>query len=129
MVSASGTDQTELSVEGDYTVTGPLETFANAGGVHVARAILAEFAANMGRLVAERRAKMTAAESAVAAVMVGPTPQSPNAAASPSTTVHPRPAAAPPPPPQPAPAAELNAFAILWAAFKSWLQGLFGKRN
>jgi hypothetical protein len=27
-------------------VTGPLETFANAGGVHVARAILAEFAEN-----------------------------------------------------------------------------------
>ena len=31
---------------GQFHVTGPLETFANAGGVHVARAILAEFAEN-----------------------------------------------------------------------------------
>jgi hypothetical protein len=35
-----------LKVEGNFNVTGPLETFANAGGVHVARAILAEFAEN-----------------------------------------------------------------------------------
>ena len=45
-VEASGTDTTVLKVEGDFNVTGPLETFANAGGVHVARAILAEFAEN-----------------------------------------------------------------------------------
>ena len=45
-VEASGTDTTVLKVEGNFNVTGPLETFANAGGVHVARAILAEFAEN-----------------------------------------------------------------------------------
>ena len=37
-------DTTLLKVEGNFNVTGPLETFANAGGVHLARAILAEFA-------------------------------------------------------------------------------------
>ncbi|WP_158292146.1 SRPBCC family protein, partial [Paracraurococcus ruber] len=46
--------ETLLDVTGRFTVTGPLETFANAGGVHVARALLAEFSGNMARLVAER---------------------------------------------------------------------------
>ena len=53
-VEASGTDTTVLKVEGNFNVTGPLETFANAGGVHVARAILAEFAENVARLMAEQ---------------------------------------------------------------------------
>src|SRR5579872_1471018 len=52
VVEASGTDMTLLRVEGNFTVTGPLETFANAGGVHLARAILAEFAANVAKLMA-----------------------------------------------------------------------------
>jgi uncharacterized protein len=52
VVEASGTDTTLLKVEGNFTVTGPLETFANAGGVHLARAILAEFAANLAKLMA-----------------------------------------------------------------------------
>lgn len=48
--------ETVLSVDGSFSVSGPLETFANAGGVHVARALLMEFAANMAKLVAERNA-------------------------------------------------------------------------
>ncbi|MGH7110076.1 MAG: SRPBCC family protein, partial [Stellaceae bacterium] len=56
VVEASGGATTVLKVEGNFTVTGPLETFANAGGVHLARAILAEFAKNMAKLVAERSA-------------------------------------------------------------------------
>ncbi len=54
VVSASGNETTILKVEGNFNVTGPLETFANAGGVHLARALLAEFAGNMARLAAER---------------------------------------------------------------------------
>lgn len=61
IVEASGAATTVLTVAGNFTVTGPLETFANAGGVHLARAILAEFADNMARLVAERA--MPAAEA------------------------------------------------------------------
>jgi carbon monoxide dehydrogenase subunit G len=53
-VEANGGDTTLLKVEGQFNVTGPLETFANAGGVHVARAILAEFAENVARLMAEQ---------------------------------------------------------------------------
>ena len=52
IVEASGTDTTLLRVEGNFHVTGPLETFANAGGVHLARALLAEFAANVAKLMA-----------------------------------------------------------------------------
>src|SRR5882672_10158476 len=51
VVEATGTDTTLLQVEGTFNVTGPLETFANAGGVHLARAILAEFAENVAKLV------------------------------------------------------------------------------
>jgi carbon monoxide dehydrogenase subunit G len=52
VVEASGSDTTLLRVEGNFHVTGPLETFANAGGVHLARALLAEFAANVAKLAA-----------------------------------------------------------------------------
>jgi uncharacterized protein len=52
IVEASGTDTTVLKVEGNFHVTGPLETFANAGGVHLARALLTEFAANVAKLMA-----------------------------------------------------------------------------
>src|SRR5215472_2337248 len=53
-VEASGGDTTLLKVEGHFNVTGPLETFANAGGVHLARAVLAEFAENVATVVAEQ---------------------------------------------------------------------------
>ena len=52
-MSASGGDVTVLKIAGSFNVTGPLETFANAGGIHVARALLAEFSQNMAKLVAE----------------------------------------------------------------------------
>ena len=54
VVKLSGSDTTELSIDGSFSVSGPLETFANAGGVHVARALLAEFSANMAKKVAEQ---------------------------------------------------------------------------
>src|SRR6266436_8159085 len=54
VVTATGVETTILKVEGSFNVTGPLETFANAGGVHLARALLAEFADNMAREVARR---------------------------------------------------------------------------
>ena len=57
VVEASGTDTTRLQVEGTFNVTGPLETFANAGGVHLARALLAEFAENVAKLVAAPAAR------------------------------------------------------------------------
>lgn len=99
--AAEGEAATLLTVQGSFGVTGPLETFANAGGVHLARALLAEFSANMARLVAERHPP-------------APVPEA---------------AAAPPPPPPPAaapsPPRELGGLALLWRAFLSWLGALF----
>lgn len=127
-VTASGTTETELAIQGEYTVTGPLETFANAGGVHVARALLAEFAKNMGAIVAERRGATPAAPDAPAAQTTPAPTSAANGSAAASAPAAPQPSspASAPPPRQ---AAELNAFALLWAAFKSWLSSLFGKRS
>ncbi|MBY0333091.1 MAG: SRPBCC family protein [Acetobacteraceae bacterium] len=96
-------DATRLTVQGSFTVTGPLETFANAGGVHLARALLTEFAANVAALVAERRA-------------AAPTPE-PTAA---------NPQVAPPPPPPP-PARALSGAGLIWRALLSWLRSLLGR--
>ena len=52
VVKVSGGNTTELAIDGSFSVSGPLETFANAGGVHVARALLAEFSANIAKQVA-----------------------------------------------------------------------------
>lgn len=113
VLAAAEGEATRLTVNGSFTVTGPLETFANAGGVHVARALLAEFANNMAnRAMAALPAAAPAVEQAA--------PEAPAAAASAAPT---------PPPPPPAPAAELNAFGLLWRAFLSWISSLFGKGN
>jgi carbon monoxide dehydrogenase subunit G len=99
VVKVAGKETTELAIDGSFSVTGPLETFANAGGVHVARALLGEFSSNLARLVAERRPAEAAATAPVAET-----------------------------PPLP-PAAELNAGNLMWRAFLSWLRSLFGKRE
>ena len=123
-VTASGDQTTTLTVDGDYSVTGPLETFANAGGVHVARALLAEFSANMAKMVAERRG--TTVNDAAATAIAGSMPATPDAV----TTIIPPPAAsASPPLASPRAAAELSASKLLWAAFLSWLRSLLGKRT
>jgi carbon monoxide dehydrogenase subunit G len=111
VLAAAEGNSTRLTVNGGFTVTGPLETFANAGGVHVARALLAEFANNM-------------ANRAMAAMPAATPAASDNGANAPSMAAAP---AAPPAPPPPAPAAELNAFGLLWRAFLSWISSLFGK--
>lgn len=109
VTAAAAGDATELTVDGEYSVSGPLETFANAGGVHVARALLAEFAANMSKLTGEP----------VSSVVDKPyEPIGEPASAVGASTRKPVTAAK-----------ELNAFALLWAAFKSWAGSLFGKGN
>jgi len=54
-VCASGADTTEVTMQGGFEVMGPLETFASAGGVHVARALLSEFAKNIAKVIETRR--------------------------------------------------------------------------
>jgi uncharacterized protein len=123
-VEASGTDTTVLNVEGNFNVTGPLETFANAGGVHVARAILAEFAENVARLMAAHTIGATGKQApfAEAAATIPPpealATQAEPGAAEPATTGS-RPTAA-----------ELSGGKILWRILVSWLRQVFsGKRE
>ena len=54
-LEARGVETTEVTLEGGFEVAGPLEMFASAGGVHVARALLAEFAANIVNVIEQRR--------------------------------------------------------------------------
>jgi carbon monoxide dehydrogenase subunit G len=119
-VRVSGSDTTELAVDGSFSVSGPLETFANAGGIHVARALLAEFSANMAKRVAEQAPPAAPAAVPPAAV----TPASVAGGAVPP--VEAAPLAAPPrataPSPPPA-AAEISGFSLLWRAFLSWVRG------
>jgi hypothetical protein len=103
-----------LKVEGRFNVTGPLETFANAGGVHLARAILAEFAENVAKLVGGQ-ARSSAA---------GPVPLT---AGQDGERAMPRPEEEHPE----APAAPvLSGGKVLWRALISWLREVFfGKRD
>ena len=106
-VTALGDEATTLSVRGEFNVTGPLETFANSGGVHVARALLAEFSANLASRIGE-----------------------PGGGAATGTAVEDSAADAPPTettasPPSPA-ARELGGGRVIRRAFLSWLKGLFG---
>src|ERR1700736_349720 len=115
-VEATGGDTTLLKLTGNFNVTGPLETFANAGGVHLARAILAEFAENVAKLVAEQTRGATAAPR--------PDPLSAGGekerAAPRQDNGQPTTAAAP----------ELSGGKILWRAFVLWLrQVFFGKKE
>jgi len=56
-VTVSGNETAHISVRGNYNFTGPLEGFARSGGVHVVRAMIAEFAASAERLIRERRSQ------------------------------------------------------------------------
>ena len=112
-VTASGERQTDVRVHGEYSVSGPLEAFANAGGVHVARALLAEFAQN----ISERVNAGQGGGSTAAAQEPPPTNQDAPAEAQPTARHHPG--------SQPKAPAELNALALLWSALKSWLRSIF----
>jgi carbon monoxide dehydrogenase subunit G len=102
-VKVSGNETTELAVDGSFSVSGPLETFANAGGIHVARALLAEFSANMAKKLAEQSPPVPPVEAAPLAAPPPPT--------------------APLPPSAPPQATEISGFGLLWRAFLSWLRG------
>ena len=112
VVSASGTDTTVLKVEGSFNVTGPLETFANAGGIDVARALLAEFSRNMARLVTAEGAPAPDAE-AIPMVEPESVSRQVRAAALPSAQ----------------PATELRGPALLWRAFLGWLRQVFSGKG
>jgi uncharacterized protein len=103
-ISVSGLETSEVSVQGSYTFTGPLEGFARSGGVHVVRALMSEFAGNVDRLLGERRGT---SKNKTAALLSQPVPK---------TSVPP---STPP----------LSAAKLFWQAFMAWLAQLRGKAN
>jgi carbon monoxide dehydrogenase subunit G len=114
-VEATGGDTTLLKVTGNFNVTGPLETFANAGGEHLARALLAEFAENVAKLVAEQAREATS-----------PQPD-PSTAGGEEESAAPRREEGKP---ITATAPELSGGKILWRVLILWLrQVFFGKRE
>jgi carbon monoxide dehydrogenase subunit G len=54
-VQARGGETTDVSLEGTFDIAGPLEAFASAGGVHVARALMKDFAANIANVIERQR--------------------------------------------------------------------------
>ncbi|MER2537030.1 MAG: SRPBCC family protein [Rhizobiaceae bacterium] len=109
-LTPNGPNETVLTIDGGFSVSGPLETFANAGGVHVARVLLSEFASNISQVVAAA----PAASDAVATDAAGE-------AAAPVST--PRPA--------PVKAKEIGAGTLIWKVIANWFGQLFSskKRN
>ncbi len=131
VVSVSGTASTILQVEGSFTVTGPLETFANAGGVHVARAILAEFAENMARTIAHQRVaapeQVTSAELAANAFSGDPStpPTSGSSEAAGAGPGQPAAQSEPRAGSTLASGPALSGARLLWRVFRGWLRQLF----
>jgi carbon monoxide dehydrogenase subunit G len=123
VVKVSGSETTEMAVDGSFSVSGPLETFANAGGIHVARALLAEFSANIAKKIAEQRppVQQNVADDAVPPASIPPVGV--DALAAPPPMAPPSPPTRSTPTPAPTPAAEISGFRILWQAFLSWLRG------
>ncbi|HEY1301053.1 MAG TPA: SRPBCC family protein [Stellaceae bacterium] len=125
VVTASGGETTTIAVDGNFNVTGPLETFANAGGVHLARALLAEFAGNMARLAAERAPVPSEANGTQQA---GPSPQPSPRSAGRGRDPREREGEGQVPPAgvRGAPASsELRGGALLWRALLAWLKQIF----
>jgi carbon monoxide dehydrogenase subunit G len=125
VVEATGTVTTLLRVEGTFNVTGPLETFANAGGVHLARAILAEFAENVAKLVAEPPAGIAnPAREEKPPMSSERLEECPHRVEAGWIDAQTAPAAG-----RPA-AAELSGGKLLWRMLRSWLRQVFlGKRE
>jgi carbon monoxide dehydrogenase subunit G len=101
-------------------VSGKLAQFGSRLLVPVSDAMLAQFADNFRAAAAAVPAPEAAAKtSTVEAAGTGPSASAAAAPAGVSAAVRPA---------TPAPVKELNALALMWTVFKSWLSGLFGKR-
>jgi carbon monoxide dehydrogenase subunit G len=125
-IEPGATPQTSLLVgQATVTVSGKLAQFGSRLLVPVSDAMLAQFADNFRAAAA---AVPVAAASVAPEALASPT----GAAATPAVgdqPTAPSPAAAVPVPAAAAPVKELNALALMWTVFKSWLGGLFGRKS
>ena len=143
---------TMMKVAGEFTVTGPLETFVNAGGVHVARALLADFCTNIAAAVTTAAGTQANADAAPAAAPASDaraavkangqaaadatTHETTKTTTTDSSTGEPArqanaAAASTPVMPAVQPAGELSAIGLLWRVLLGWLKSSLkkGERN
>jgi carbon monoxide dehydrogenase subunit G len=99
IITLAGDATTQLSINGSFEVSGPLESFVETGGVFVARALLAQFAANIAELVGRSAAPASDGQTAIAKDTQPATVQQP--------------------------AAPISAGSLMRAAFMQWLASLF----
>jgi carbon monoxide dehydrogenase subunit G len=99
-------------------VNGKLAQFGSRLLVPVSDVMLGQFADNFSAAAAAAMTRPAVVEAP--AQQVDAAPQAQPSAVPPSQQID--------TPPAPAPAKELNALALAWAVFKSWLRGLFGSR-
>jgi uncharacterized protein len=104
-------------------VSGKLAQFGSRLLVPVSDAMLAQFADNF-RVAAAAVPIAPKADAAGSGVVAAHA-----AATAPVGAGEGEVAVAPAPAPAPAPANELNALALMWAVFKAWLAGLFGRKR
>ena len=109
-------DDTVIQVEGDFTVDGPLETVATAGGSDVARALLAEFSRNVVKLITTEGDPAPEAE-AIPLVEPQTPAQQARALAAPGGEAE-----------TPAPT-ELRGGAVLWRAVLLWLKQVVDRQR
>ena len=99
---AAGPFETNLNIDGQFNVTGPLGAFASTGGVHVARILLGEFAANLS-------ARVVPVASRAPGAVGEAEPASPRAGAREK--------------------AELSGLSLFGRLLAGWFRSLFRKRN
>jgi carbon monoxide dehydrogenase subunit G len=101
IVKVTGDIGTTVDVDGRFDLTGPLAAFARTGGVHVARALLADFFANVA-------ARLQGANAETAEQARADSPPNPRAELAPVPA-----------------AASLNGAAFLWRVLRDVLRRMF----
>lgn len=124
---ATGEAETRLAIDGEFNVTGPLEGFANAGGVHVARALLAEFSENLAKVVSDSGDAEAPIEPLAPDAAAADATEPPTAAPEPQSELGPQ---SEPEPSTPNPnTGALSASGLVWRIIKSKISQLFGKKG
>jgi carbon monoxide dehydrogenase subunit G len=124
LVAGDSPDTAVLVGQATIVVSGKLAQFGSRLLVPVSDAMLAQFADNF-RNAAQA---VVAAQGAASGAIAGGKPADPDPAAGGEARLA-GPASPRAPDVAAAPVKELNALALMWAVFKGWLGGLFGKRG
>jgi len=125
-VSLQGDATSELSVGGGFAMSGPLEGFARTGGVHIARILLKDFAANIARQADAAPVPVPVPAPDAAAGEAAASSAAGEAAASSAATAQPATQRVQQPVPPPMPQA-LDASGLAGQATRQWAGALIGR--